>query len=147
MKLLAADDADIATLREMARWFRQFRPRGGGGRGDDELGQSPDIHVAWTGSGIGRVEDGAGTGTGTANDSGTGTDIEGTGDVPGYADCQIYRIGEDAYGRPRLQAMGFTLRVHNLNVLPIPAAIYVKIARLKTGKWVADTPGLDFGGC
>lgn len=89
--------------------------RGNDGRIDHEEHQAPETYIAKTPSeGISAL----------------------VGDVPGYADCDIWRIiGES--GTPVLRKLGALFhRVYNIEEVHIEGGIWVPITRDKAGSWL-----------
>lgn len=91
----------------------------------------PEVYVALTPSGgIPRLRESE-VDTGTAY---------GSGDIPGSAVCDIYRLLDDG-GTKRLSRAGFTRRVYNLSSGDLPGGQWTKAVRDKFGQWYADTAG------
>lgn len=100
----------------------------------DEI-TAPEVYIALTPiGGIGKLTDGPDTGTSV-----------GTGDIPSYADCTIYRI-DDALSEIRLSSAG-TRRVYNIWPTDIAGNEIILICREKFGKWIPTQKGFGFAPC
>jgi hypothetical protein len=142
---------DVLLLREVAREFRKMRtPARGGYREGEEMGQTPDVHVALTPSGgIAALRDYPATGTGTGTATATGGELT---NQPGSAECVIYRL--EFQGRPAtipefnpVAGGALTKTVYNLMPVAIPGGLYVLVFRDKFGDWYVPPVPLGFANC
>jgi hypothetical protein len=127
--------ADVNFLKALKRAHdgnRQNPPSARlGYDGFDDAPQAPEVYIALVpGGGI------------PANEGdpellpGTGSELDyQQGDMPGYADCQIYRIIGGV-----LQSCDFTKRVYNLTASAIDQG-WITVVRDKFGNWIAQTGG------
>lgn len=119
-------EADVKIIQDLLARERSrvTRPRAHDVRLHDDA--APDFYVAKTPEdGIpGLEEDRTDTGTGYGED-----------DTPGSAECDIYKVTDGV-----MEAMGFTLLLHNLSPLTIPPFKWVFAERDKTGTWWAKWP-------
>lgn len=98
---------------------------------DGEDWQTPEVYVANTPEG----------GIPALSDLGTGSGA-GPGDVPGYADCDIYKIKLDGDGEPTtVKAGSLSKRVYNFSASGITGDSWVLTIRDKFGKWIAVVGG------
>lgn len=129
---------DRATLDRLiaaeSRRFRSVRKAGeAAGDVDDQEYLTPEVFVARTpAGGIPALYEGSSTGTGT----GTGTE-DLSGDQPGYADCQVWRVlGEGVGETPTMSPLDAPYyRVYNMSAEDVPGDEWVLIARDKPGAW------------
>jgi hypothetical protein len=130
----------MSLIDEAKRRPRNTTGRPRDSRIDDEEMPAPEVYVALTPpDGIPALQGDSGSQTGT----GTGTGQPGPGDIPGHADCAIYRK-LDLDGDPVLEPMGITRDVYNVATVAVSGNTWVLIERDKLGTWWANTalPGL-----
>lgn len=160
-----------SSIRDIAKGMgtiRNLPPRGPRGTSWDDTPDylPPEVYVArtppegiaalvgdftsWTGTGTGPTEFGTGTGSCRPGWAGTGTGT-GTGhwgtddDLPGYAECELYRIVEVCH-RDTMLHLDKSVRVYNVSTTPIAGDIYIPVMREKFGRWIAAQPGSGIGG-
>lgn len=120
------NEDDALILREIVRWFRQSKRSSALMPDSLVLSQTPSVYIAQVPvDGIPAMDEAL---TGTGND------------VPGKAECSIFRIVND-----ELEDMGITRDVYNLSTSLIDVP-YVLVTKTKGGSWVASTGGGDSGG-
>lgn len=140
--LLSQDDRD--ALDKLIAQGRISGPpqRSRGGRDDGWGGDGPQIYLCRVPhGGIAAVTDAVPTGTGSES---------APGDVPGYADCYVYRtLRTDGEGGTPYAARVGNLRitVHNYTKYAIPGGMWVTAVRDGWGFWYVPAPGMDFGAC
>ena len=106
--------------------------------------QTPEIYIART-TGIPALSR---VGTGSGSGSGTGTGLTEEGDIPGYAECEIYNIINDVSSSgtgtgysvvPRLEPVVTDNRtVFNLSRTEVGEG-WILVVKTKFGHWVAST--------
>lgn len=112
----------LRELNELMQWYRRFRKVTRLTEGfDDE--QSPDIYIARVGAG----------GIPASSDVGTGSVAVGT-DVPGSADCDIYRVDYDGTFS---KVTDVRKTVYNVYPTAIAEHTWAIVARDKFGNWLA----------
>jgi hypothetical protein len=133
---LTQDDA--ATLREMAELYRQGRLNVPNLESETELvSVSTDVYVARTpATGIPKLQLGPGS---AKPETGTGS---GYGDMPGSAQCIIYRLTD---ARPqKLQRVFYDVPVYNLSRIAVAGSSWALVARDKFGTWWIVSPLPNF---
>lgn len=135
--LTEEDRAAIARLMEMVESTPQRPPRAQHDNfNEDQVG--PSVYLARVpDTGIAALNEGAVTGTGT----GTVTDD----DVPGYADCEIYRVLQSTN---QIIPLHTIRRVYNLSTTAIRRDSWAIVVREGSGAWlvVAQPPTTSTGG-
>jgi hypothetical protein len=127
-------------LRDMYAQMKRMLDQGPPRRppAEDDPALAPECHLVLTPSGgVADLDEGPDTGT-----------AYGGGDLPGYAECDVYRVVEGE-GGPEMEAVeGLTLRVHNVATVPIPGGMWALAIRDKFGEWffapwyaVEEVPG------
>lgn len=127
-------DRDEADLRDMLRAFRASPQSGVTNSVWEDEQTAPECYVA--------LPPAAGIPALTRVGAGSAPSAT-TGDQPGSALCDIYRIINRS-GTPELQPIGVQKAVHNLSESTI-ASDWVPVSRTKHGEWVAMT-GATGGG-
>ncbi len=136
---LTADDVIL-----LKQWIREAksrppnRPNRPVGVSWDEGQSAPETYVALTPHyGIPPLTEGPDTGTAL-----------GTGDIPGSAECPIYRIIPPGSSTGGMEKTGVIKRIFNLSTKAIPANVWVLTSRDKFGQWYAVGPqaGLNSDG-
>lgn len=131
-KVLSLSEEDAEILRRIIREIKQNPRPQSRYREEREIGQSPEVYVARTPpGGIPAIFDYPGT----------------AADIPGSAECDVYRATVVDGVRRLFEVTGLTRIVHSLSYTAVPGNIYVKIERDKFGVWwVSSTPAqLDPG--
>ncbi len=154
MPIVTFSEADLELLRRIVAREKSRPAAAGLGRGrdtyDDDI-QTPDVYVARApANGIGAIETNT-AGTGTGSGTGTGTIGGGDGlidDVPGYGECEVYRIIQSRDGgTPILRPVhGLTRTVYNLSSSEIEGYSWITAIRDKFGKWYAVPAAAGGGG-
>lgn len=118
-------------LREHERRSRNTTGRIGAQDIEHQEYMTPEVYVARTPAG----------GIPALDENTTGTSTTALGDdVPGYAECDIYRIIDDETGgdNPVLKPVEeLSKRVHNLSIFPIDEYQLIQVIRDKFGNWYA----------
>ncbi len=137
--ILALTPKDIRLLNNIIERERNraVNTRGRGYLEDEARGQSPEIYIARVPTGgIPALSEGPGTGSG----SGTGP-LEIADDIPGEAECNIYRLLTNDAGVPRLEGIdGLTRIVYNLCTVDIDEYQWVLVVKDKFGSWFVINP-------
>ncbi len=128
MKALSDHDAELVQrLLDDRRNSRGNPPNRADHR--DEGHQAPEVYVALTPlAGIPALQRQTTTGTGTGSHSGGIWD-----DVPGSADCEIYRV----LPGPILRYTGQVKTVYNLSTASVDGSAFALVVRDKYGQWFA----------
>lgn len=128
-------DAWVGIVKEKSgHWI----VAGAGGAGGSGSGSGVTNYLVLTpAGGIPALTYGANVGTST---------IAALDDVPGYADCRVYKIVHTGLN-PTVIYQGFSIRVYNTMELLIPGGRWVTAIRDTYGLWAVPNNGLDYGQC
>lgn len=121
-------ERDVSVLKDIIGEYLRRKPQQRRPRQEVSLPPSPETYVAYIGpDGIPALSRGAQTGTGTGSHLGD--------DVPGSAECDIYRI-YDAGGTPRLAPVESSRLVYNLSTSPVDGHGWRPVTRDAFGSWL-----------
>lgn len=141
--IYALSEADLIAIRRTQSLASKLANLHDGGKVDHEEQPSPEFHIIYTPSGgIPAKKDSDTPGTGT---------LELQDDVPGSAECEVWRILDDVVGvLPTVSpADGLSYLVYNIFGKDIPGLSLCLAARDKFGTWVVihvlSTPEADVG--
>jgi hypothetical protein len=137
--ILTASKEELELLREMAAAYKRRREFASRFVDEQDL-PSPEVYVALTPT--------AGIPAISAPGTATATDFPSLLE-PGYAECAIYRVAEDAVDG-QLQVYlepiyNLTKRVYNVSTNAIEGSKYVLATKDKCGIWHATAPGSGGG--
>lgn len=125
-------EADVVLLREVVR-RSGVNPGNVPGRPavPPPLSYAPEVYIALTpGDGIPALNRGGTTGTGST---------EANDDVPGYADCQVYKLDTTGATPDFMEVSGLVRNVYNLGTAAVPGGTWVLAHRDKFGHWFVSS--------
>lgn len=135
-------DEAVVKINELISTHK-LRYKVNGQRNDDsDYGNSSDIYIALTpDAGIPALDKGTDLGTGSGTSGGVNDDI------PGFAECDIYKLLYNT-GTPYLEPIPFkTETIHNISTTAIPGKTWIVVVKDKFGTWLATNPsGTSSGG-
>ena len=143
MAAFVLTEEDRAWLRTLVEDYssRTGRARPGGPRSEDADLPAPETYVALTPSpsGLPALSRSGTTGTGSE---------DAADDVPGYAECPLYRISKTSSGARFERVMATPPTVYNLLDAAIPGGRWIVVTRDKFGCWLfTGAFGLELTTC
>lgn len=140
MAIPVLSQSDIALLREIVTHYRQLVQAGVGNGGSEQDLQASDVYIARAPTeGIPALTIEGYTGT----SEGLGGEIP----VPGYAECQIWRVSELVLDSSTLSQVGYlTKLVFNVAQVAIEGDTFFPVVKDKHGIWFATHSAASGGG-